>query len=89
MSSSHAIPTIDIGPFLDGDAAGKRAIAAEVAEVCARVGFLIISGHRFPDELLATSGGRPKFYDPPERGFERDIVKRLAYWDALRKKRGN
>ena len=42
----------------------------------------------FPDELLAASGGRPKFYDPPERGFERDIVKRLAYWDALRKKRG-
>ena len=42
----------------------------------------------FPDELLAASGGRPKFYDPPERGFERDIIKRLAYWDALRKKRG-
>jgi putative ATPase len=38
----------------------------------------------FPDEL----GERPTFYDPPERGFERDIRKRLAYWDGLRRKRG-
>ncbi len=38
----------------------------------------------FPDEI----GGRLTFYDPPERGFEREIKKRLAYWDGLRKKRG-
>jgi putative ATPase len=39
----------------------------------------------FPDEFRR----RPKFYDPPERGFEREIAKRLAYWDSLRKKRGD
>lgn len=39
----------------------------------------------FPDEM----GTRPRYYDPPDRGFERDIRKRLAYWDALRKKRNN
>ncbi|MCV0371176.1 MULTISPECIES: replication-associated recombination protein A [Filomicrobium] len=38
----------------------------------------------FPDEM----GQRPKFYDPPERGFERDLRKRLSYWEGLRKKRG-
>jgi putative ATPase len=38
----------------------------------------------FPDEFKK----RPKFYDPPERGFERELAKRLAYWDGLRKKRG-
>jgi putative ATPase len=38
----------------------------------------------FPDEIRR----RPKFYDPPERGFERELGKRLAYWDGLRKKRG-
>ena len=38
----------------------------------------------FPDEMKR----RPKFYDPPERGFERELAKRLAYWDGLRKKRG-
>ncbi len=34
----------------------------------------------FPEAL-----GRQTFYDPPERGFEREIRKRLAYWDKLRR----
>ncbi len=29
---------------------------------------------------------RPRFYDPPERGFEREIKKRLDYWARLRDK---
>jgi putative ATPase len=37
----------------------------------------------FPDEM----GGRRQFYDPPERGFEREIRKRLAYWEGLRRRR--
>ena len=36
----------------------------------------------FPDGMQ-----RPTLYDPPERGFERDIRKRLEYWAGLRKKR--
>ena len=36
----------------------------------------------FPEEL-----GRQTFYDPPERGFEREIRKRLDYWAKLRKER--
>ena len=31
--------------------------------------------------------GRQTFYEPPERGFEREIGKRLAYWAKLRKER--
>jgi len=31
--------------------------------------------------------GRQRFYDPPERGFERDIRKRLEWWEKLRKER--
>ncbi|HZD89155.1 MAG TPA: replication-associated recombination protein A [Pseudolabrys sp.] len=31
---------------------------------------------------------RRQFYDPPERGFEREIRKRLDYWAKLRKERG-
>jgi putative ATPase len=34
----------------------------------------------FPEAL-----GRQQFYDPPERGFEREIKKRLEYWAKLRK----
>jgi putative ATPase len=37
----------------------------------------------FPEAL-----GRQTFYDPPERGFEREIRKRLEYWAKLRRERG-
>jgi putative ATPase len=37
----------------------------------------------FPEAL-----GRRTFYDPPERGFEREIRKRLEYWAKLRRERG-
>ena len=37
----------------------------------------------FPDAI-----GRQNFYDPPERGFEREIRKRLDCWAKLRKERG-
>mgnify|MGYP001481132777 CR=1 FL=1 len=36
----------------------------------------------FPDEMA-----RPHFYQPTERGFEREITKRLAYWAKLRQQR--
>jgi putative ATPase len=36
----------------------------------------------FPESL-----GRQHFYDPPERGFEREIRKRLEYWEKLRRER--
>jgi len=36
----------------------------------------------FPEAL-----GRHTFYDPPDRGFEREIKKRLEYWAKLRKER--
>lgn len=35
----------------------------------------------FPESM-----GRQKFYEPIERGFEREIKKRLDYWDNLRQK---
>ncbi|MDR0931765.1 MAG: replication-associated recombination protein A [Victivallales bacterium] len=38
------------------------------------------SGQNYFPEKMA----RQKFYDPPERGFEREIRRRLAYWDKLR-----
>jgi putative ATPase len=55
------------------------------------------SGYRYDhDEPDAFSGqdyfpeklGRQTFYDPPERGFERDIRKRLEFWANLRRSRG-
>lgn len=55
------------------------------------------SGYRYDhDQAGAFSGqnyfpdgmARPVLYDPPERGFERDIRKRLDYWARLRAKAG-
>jgi len=36
----------------------------------------------FPEKM-----GRTTFYDPPDRGFERDIRKRLDWWSKLRRER--
>jgi putative ATPase len=36
----------------------------------------------FPDQM-----GREQYYNPPERGFERDVKKRLDYWMRLRRER--
>ena len=42
------------------------------------------SGQNYwPDAL-----GRQKLYEPVERGFEREIGKRLEYWEKLRRERG-
>ncbi len=54
------------------------------------------AGYRYDqDEPEAFSGqdyfpealGRRTFYDPPDRGFEREIRKRLQHWAKLRKER--
>jgi len=37
----------------------------------------------FPSELLKKS--RPEFYKPNERGFEREVKKRMEYWRGLKK----
>jgi putative ATPase len=37
----------------------------------------------FPEKM-----GRQTFYDPPERGFEREIRKRLDFWQKIRRERG-
>ena len=37
----------------------------------------------FPEAM-----GRMTFYDPPDRGFEREIRKRIDYWAKLRRERG-
>jgi len=48
--------------------------------------------HDMPDafsgqDYFPEAMGRKTFYDPPERGFEREIRKRLDYWAKLRRER--
>lgn len=91
---SIAVPTIDIGPFLDGDARVRARIAEQVAETCERIGFLIISGHRFPPALFERAKAQLfQFFDLPDetknrwhptgaskqRGFHGFATRGLAY----------
>ncbi|MDR6304021.1 putative ATPase [Nitrobacter vulgaris] len=43
------------------------------------------SGQDYFPEML----GRRTFYDPPDRGFEREIRKRMDYWAKLRRERSS
>ena len=94
MTTPVAVPTIDVGPFLDGDARARNATAAQVAETCERTGFLIISGHRFPADLFAKATRELfAFFDLPaqtknrwhptgpskQRGYHGFATRGLAY----------
>jgi putative ATPase len=55
------------------------------------------AGYRYDhDEPDAFSGqtyfpkamGRESYYNPPDRGFEREVRRRLEHWARLRKERG-
>jgi putative ATPase len=38
----------------------------------------------FPEEMAKDGEARQTYYRPVERGFEREVQKRLAYWEKLR-----
>ena len=46
------------------------------------------SGREFFPEGLA-GASRPELYRPAERGHEREILKRMVFWDGLRRGRGD
>ncbi|MDF1791201.1 MAG: 2-oxoglutarate and iron-dependent oxygenase domain-containing protein [Thalassobaculaceae bacterium] len=87
------IPTIDVSPFLAGDADGKAAVARAVAQACETVGFLVISGHGLPQTTLDQAIERGLgFFDLPQaekdgfhptgtarqRGYHRVATRNLA-----------
>lgn len=57
-----AVPVIDIGPFLDGAKADKKAVAAQVRRACEQIGFFTIVGHGVPAALVSRM-------DEVSRGF--------------------
>jgi isopenicillin N synthase-like dioxygenase len=52
---THEIPTIDISPFLAGDAGDKAGVAAEIASAAQSIGFVVLTGHGIPQSLLETA----------------------------------
>ena len=45
------VPTVDLGRFMHGDAADKKAVAAETDRICSDIGFLSIVGHGVPETV--------------------------------------
>jgi isopenicillin N synthase-like dioxygenase len=48
----HEIPTIDIAPLFDGDAAARLATARAIGHACETVGFFYIRNHGVPEALI-------------------------------------
>src|SRR5262245_44107836 len=47
------VPVIDLAPAWSGDAAARRKLADDIADVCGRVGFFYIKNHRLSDADIA------------------------------------
>ena len=64
--SHDVVPVIDIGPFLAGDAAGRKAIPQAIARACEGIGFFTIVEHGVDrDLILAATGAARQFFDLP------------------------
>ena len=87
-----AIPTIDIAPFRSGE--DRETVAAQVAEACERIGFLIVSGHGIPESTIENAFERSRaFFDQAQadkdhwhptgpsrqRGYHAFATRGLAY----------
>ena len=46
------IPIVDISGLLSDDEAAKRRVAAEMAKAASEVGFLYVTGHGIPDDMI-------------------------------------
>lgn len=66
------VPLIDIAPSLAGTAAGKQLVAEKVGQACRDIGFLVITGHGVPDDLVArVRAVSRQFFDLPKPVKER------------------
>ncbi len=66
-SSEAAVPVVDISAYFSGSAAEKQRIAEQIDEAWRTVGFLVISGHGVPDDLIERAHRVSRaFYDLPE-----------------------
>jgi isopenicillin N synthase-like dioxygenase len=62
------VPVIDLSAYHEGSAAGKAAVAAQVDQACRDIGFLVVSGHGIPEDLIReTYDVSARFFALPHR----------------------
>ncbi|RFA30822.1 2OG-Fe(II) oxygenase [Alkalilimnicola ehrlichii] len=60
------VPIVDLAPYFDGTSTGKREVAAQVDKACKDIGFLVITNHGVPAELIErVSRLSSDFFDLP------------------------
>lgn len=71
------VPVIDLAPAAAGR---KGAVAAAVAEACARVGFLVVTGHGVPAAVIDRGWAAARaFFDLPEAAKRSVVMPRPGY----------
>jgi isopenicillin N synthase-like dioxygenase len=60
------VPVIDIAPYFGGTESAKREVASAIDAACRSIGFLVISGHQVPGDLIARMDAvSRRFFDLP------------------------
>ncbi|MEJ1167106.1 2-oxoglutarate and iron-dependent oxygenase domain-containing protein [Variovorax sp. CCNWLW186] len=66
MTTLLSVPIIDLAPYFAGTAEGKEQVAKKVDEACRSIGFLVITNHGIPAELIARVSKLSRaFFDMP------------------------
>lgn len=65
------VPLVDIAPFLAGSAGGRCRVADQVGAACEEIGFLIVTGHGVPRDLVEAT------YDVSKRFFARPLDEKM------------
>lgn len=60
------VPIIDVSPLFGSDEAAKRSVALEIGGAFAEVGFIVITGHHVPNEIINSAWTvTHEFFDLP------------------------
>ncbi len=61
-----SVQSIDIAPFLHGDLSARERVAAQIGRACQDIGFLSITGHQVPQDLIDDMAAvSRRFFDLP------------------------
>lgn len=53
VTNTSRIPILDVAPYLNGEAGATAHLAKQIERTCADTGFLVISNHGVPQELIS------------------------------------
>jgi isopenicillin N synthase-like dioxygenase len=72
-----AFPVFDLSRFAGADGAGRRALGVEVDRICRETGFLAVSGHGVPEDVIDVVWAKARaFFDLP---LEAKLAARAPY----------